>query len=295
MAALPPGRCPHCGAEAEPSYRFCRFCGRNLSEPVGAVAAPAAGATVGAFGLSTPAAQPLSGPPIPGSWQESYFASQARDRTITGLTLLFVGFLLIWIPYVGDVGGLLALIGVIFLILGRAAFGEDHERYVVLGGVLYLGALILVAITSAVFAVTLIGQASAAQSSNNLAALSSQFTNDFATFFLIVAVLGPIGAIGEVVMVYGLADRFSRILLWSAFAAGLVVSATVAAVLFPQITGAVASAVSGATFNSAPLTQLQTTSALLGMLQAGPSLLFAWAYYRCRTRAGGKSLLPSAL
>ena len=295
MATLPPGRCPHCGGPVEPSYRFCRFCGRNLSEPAGPASAPAARVTVGAFGLSTPSAQPLPGPPIPGSWQESYQVSQARDRTITGLTLLFVGFLLIWIPYVGDVSGLLALIGVILLALGRTAFGEDHERYVVLGGVLYLGALILVAITSAVFALTLISQASAAQSSNNLSALSSQFTNDFSTFFVIVAVLGPIGAIGEVVMVYGLADRFSRILLWSAFAAGLVVSVTVAAILFPQITGAVSSAVSGATFNSAPLTQLQTTSAIVGMLQAGPSLLFAWAYYRCRARAGGKRLLPTAL
>ena len=295
MATLPPGRCPHCGAPVEPSYRFCRSCGRNLSEPVGPVAAPAAGASVGAFGLTTPAAQPLPGPPVPGTWQHSFVLNQDRDRTITGLTLLFIGFLLIWIPYVGDIGGLLALIGVILLVLGRAAFGEAHERYVVLGGVLYLGALILVAITGAVFAVTLISQASAAQSANNLSALSSEFTNDFVTFFVIVAVLGPIGAIGEVVMVYGLADRFSRILLWSGFAAGLVVSATVATVLFPQITGAVSSAVSGATFNSAPLTQLQTTSTLLGMLQAAPSLLFAWAYYRCRARAGGKSLLPSAL
>ena len=295
MASPPPRSCPHCGAPVDPSHRFCMSCGRSLSGPVGAVVPSAAGAPGGASGLRSPEARPTYGRTGPGPWPPSLIGNQGRDRTITGLTLLVVGFLLVWIPYVGDIGGLVALIGVIFLVLGRRAFGEAYERYVVLGGVLYFGALILGGMASAVFAFTLAGQIAAAQASNNLTALSPEFTSDFTTFFLVVAVVGPVESVGQVVMVYGLADRFSRILLWSAFVAGLVVSAAVAAILLPEVTGAVASAVSGATFNSAPLTQLQTTAALWGMLQAGPALLFAWAYYRCRARARGENPLPATL
>lgn len=79
--------CPECGHQNEDWRQRCLSCGGELSAV-----------------------------PPPPSW--SYEARRAIDRTSTGLVLLAVSFLLIWVPLIDLLGGLLSLIGVVLLLLG---------------------------------------------------------------------------------------------------------------------------------------------------------------------------------
>jgi len=220
-----------------------------------------------------------------------------RERTDTGLLLLVIGFALIWIPYVAFVADLIVLIGIIFLILGRRAYGPDHHRNVVVGGVLFLITVVAAIGLAIWFAAALVGQLVSNLNSVNVATGALQ--NDFAVLFIGTAILGVVGAFVRVIMPYALADRTTTILLWAGFALSVAVSVLVLAILYPQIASAITQSTSGTQFNPGPLTSLQTTSTLLGLLNVVPSLLFAWAYYRAREEAirrqgGPASAPPSA-
>src|SRR2546426_776904 len=123
--------CPRCGATNEVGWRFCASCG--ASNPTPAVRVP----------VSVPLSPP-SFPPL--SWSDPYFQSNRReiDRTKTGVLLLIVGSLLTWVPVISLIGGILVLVGVILVILGRRAFGPTHSRNVVLSVVLFLVGIVVV-------------------------------------------------------------------------------------------------------------------------------------------------------
>ncbi len=76
-----------------------------------------------------------------------YDTQRMIDRTKTGVAFLAVGAALGWLPAIGLLGGLLALVGAILVILGRDAFGEKHARNVGIAIALFiigfLGGLIL--------------------------------------------------------------------------------------------------------------------------------------------------------
>src|SRR5207247_2669532 len=59
------------------------------------------------------------------------------DNTKTGLLLLMIGLLIAWIPFIGAVGGIIALVGALLVILGREAFGQEHARNVILSIILF--------------------------------------------------------------------------------------------------------------------------------------------------------------
>src|SRR5947209_19568709 len=75
-------------------------------------------------------------PPYPyygsaaGYW-EHHLAGKI-DNTRTGLLLLIIGLALSWIPFIGGLAGLVALIGALLVILGRGAFGREHARNTIL-------------------------------------------------------------------------------------------------------------------------------------------------------------------
>lgn len=207
-----------------------------------------------------------------------------RSRSVTGLTLLVIGFCLAWIPYLSVIGGLISLIGIIYLILGRRGFGEPHRRYVVAGGLLFL-LTILASIALAVgFVVALFGQVSVS-SSGTAVFNEGGLRADLDALFVGAAVVGIIGGLSEVVLVYGLSDHTTRILLWAGFVTSIALSLLTFLILYPQVATAVAQATSGSTFNSGPISSLETRSDLLGVAKVLPSLLFAWAYYRVRAEA----------
>jgi len=214
-----------------------------------------------------------------------------RDRTVTGLLLLVIGIALSWIPYVSFLGAILAFVGIILVILGRFAYGEEHHRYVVAGGVLFV-VTILASVGLAIGLVAaLAGQVTVSGSSVSLE--SGALQSDFQAFFIGAAVVGIIGGLSRVIMVYGLSDRTTRILLWAGFVSSIALSIVVLLILYPQIVNAVNQATSGSTVNTGPITNLQTEATLLGLTNILPSLLFAWAYWRVREEAINRTASPA--
>jgi hypothetical protein len=208
--------------------------------------------------------------------------STARRRTITGLSLMVVAFVLNWIPYVNYLGELLALIGIIFLILGRWGFDLQHHSFVVGGAVLLLILLIAGFIAGIAFVASVAGDA---QSSMTASQLSSTLQGQVDAFFVATMVLGSISGFAYLLMPYGLADRWTRTILWVAFVAQVLVSVVVLAVLLPITNSAISQATSGTTFDAGPINGLESTALVLGMTGILPSLLFAWGYYRVRSIA----------
>src|SRR2546422_3394852 len=80
-------------------------------------------------------------PPYPyygsaaGYW-EHHLAGKI-DNTKTGLLLLVIGLAISWIPFIGAIGGLVALIGALLVILGREPFGREHARNTILALVFF--------------------------------------------------------------------------------------------------------------------------------------------------------------
>jgi len=223
-------------------------------------------------------------PPLP------YSVAKDRERTVTGLLLLVIGFVLGWIPYVSIIGELIALIGLILVILGRRAYGPQHHRYVVLGGVLFLLTILATVGLVIGFAAALLGQVSTTGSSVSINATGLQ--NDLYALFVGAAIIGVIGGLAQVVLVYALSDRTTRLLLWLGFATSTAISLIVVVILVPQVISAVNQATSGATFDSGPITSLEATSNLLSVARVVPAVLFAWAYYRARADAIGHTADP---
>lgn len=280
--------CPKCGASASPAANFCSNCGAGL--PTGPSPAP-----TGPAGAVTWPAVPAGGPSgitygTPGLDPET---AKARDRTATALLLLVIGFALGWIPYISIAGGLIAIIGVILLVLGRRGYGERHQRNASIGGALYFLSLVAAFVVGVAFVGALVGQASSA--GTDLTAFGTELTNDLLTLFVASAVFGVIAAIAQVIMVYDLADGTTRILLWAGFVTGVALSVAIGFILLPEIASAVQQATSGSTIDLGPINQLQTTATLLGLTKIVPSLLFAWAYYRCRDEALRPTGIPTSL
>src|SRR2546422_5169075 len=117
---------------------FCVNCGSALS--AGAGGAPAA---------ATPMYPPAM-PGLPSAWDAE--RRKQIDRTKTGLLLLLIGGALSWIPLIRIVGGLLLLIGAIFVIIGRKALGSTHSRNVGISIVPFFVGVIIGVIAGLLFA-----------------------------------------------------------------------------------------------------------------------------------------------
>src|SRR5437879_6462324 len=92
--------CPRCGAANRPGTMFCSNCGSALAAGTGGIPPAPAPVYMGTAGLASP--------------MEAERHTQIQ-RTKTGLLLLLIGTLIRWIPLIGLVGGLLALVGAIFV------------------------------------------------------------------------------------------------------------------------------------------------------------------------------------
>jgi len=79
----------------------------------------------------------------------------AIGRTKNGLLLLAVSGLLGPFPILNYLGGILAIVGAVLMILGRGAFGDAHSRNVVLSVVIYIVGLVILFIIGASFALSI--------------------------------------------------------------------------------------------------------------------------------------------
>jgi len=244
----------------------------DLPPPLGSNPPPPPGSSAFYF---PPPPTPLPPPP-------SFGDQQARQRSITGITLGAVGFGLLWIPYVSWLGGLFLIIGIIFLYLGRWGFDERHHNLVVVGGALYLVVFLALIVVTAGLAVALF---SAVTSTSTTSQIGTSLTSALDTFFVAAAILGLLSALAYVLLVYALADSTTQKILWAAFLAQAAVGTVVLFFVVPQVNSAVSQATSGSSLDLGPISALQTTDLLFGLLNIVPCLLFLWAYLRVRESA----------
>ena len=216
-------------------------------------------------------------------WRNRNDLLKERDHTLTGLMLLSIGVAMAWIPYISTIGSLLALLGIIFVGLGRHAFGEPHHRNVLWGGALFLFVLVASFVLSLMVASTLLSDITGFSTST--ASVTAAVQSSLYDLYVGGAVLGTLGALAYLLLSYGLADLTTKRLLWVAFFVYILVAALVAAFLIPQFGTAIAAALQSNPPNTASINALQQDAYLYGMMGAIPDLLFAYAIWRARAQA----------
>ncbi len=195
---------------------------------------------------------------------------------------MIVAFGLLWIPYLSDVGGLLALIGVIFLFLGRRGFDKSHRWWVIAGGACVVTAILLILGVTVWFLGSIVTVAS--QQNGSVQAVGAQLQSGLGVLFAVGLFSGALVSFGYLALPYGLSDRASRLMMWGAFALTVTISILVFLTLHPLIDSAIVQSTSGSTINTGPVHALDNRSAFLQTAQVFPDLIFLWAYYRTRSR-----------
>jgi hypothetical protein len=189
---------------------------------------------------------------------------------VSGLLLLVVGFGLAWIPLVGAVGGILALIGFVYVWNGRHELPAPHPKYV-----RWAVVCIVLGIVGSIGGIVALG-------------LTVSPVRLFVLFPWVVAAAGAIGLLSGVLLVYAPADRRIRGLLWTGFGAGIAVTFAIAWIesqVFLAFTSGSSSLTPGV-----DLTALDGASVLLEVI---PLAFFAVAYYLVRVRLAS-GLVPAA-
>jgi len=184
------------------------------------------------------------------------------------------------IPYIGTIGGLLALVGAILVILGRQAFGKLHTNYAIWSIAIYLVGLVVLVISLTMFTLSLTPGSLGASGQALPDYLSSAFNN-----LLIGAIVGgAITGLAIVLFTYALQESVGRTLLWAGYIASMIVNVLVYLLITPDIAPAVQQAISGGVFNPAPLNDLLVTIRTLQLLALVPALMFSGAFYMAWSR-----------
>ena len=262
--------CPKCAFVNSEGSKFCHKCGSPLAAP---------GSPGSLFGQSGSAYD-----------YAAMMAAQRRvsdvDHTKNGLLLLMIGILLGPIPYLQYIGGILVVVGAIFVIVGRNAFGADHSRNTVWSIIIYvIGIAIVIAGTVGLFVAVFYATINAmSQGTPNSPSIAQSLSSSFEGFLILVAVGGAIIGVAEVLFTYALQEQTGKILLWTGYLASIVLSIIDLATIFPLIDNAAAQAVVGFRYNPAPFSDLQSQLRLLQLLGFIPALLFATAIYMVWSR-----------
>jgi hypothetical protein len=275
--SVSPQSCPRCRQPVQAGQSFCPSCGTSLG--TAGTPAPVALRSLGADGFA-------------GS-EQILTSSKAEERTKTGFVIMIVAFALLWIPYVSDLGELLAFVGVIFLWLGRSAFTHAHSRSVAIGSVSVILGLVLGLVIGFSFAAGLLSAATTPGETSTafVATLQSSFTLLFASGIAVTVLTAG----GYLALPYALADATSRRLLWGGFALSVAISVLVFVFLTPLIASALAQATAGGTINPGPVQALETKELLWDLTLIVPNVLFLWAYYRTRAQVFPPAPAPPQL
>jgi MFS family permease len=275
--------CPKCGYSNLPNARFCVTCGTQLVASPQPFQAPQ---------------QPQNVPPTQlygspqGYWNPAESARRTNiDRTKTGLLLVIVGILLAPVPYAMYVGLILAIVGVIFVLIGRNPFGNSHSNYTVFSVVIYCVGIGITFVAGFLFGLSFV---TAALSGGGQTAIDQALVSAFNDLIIGVLVGGAVVGIAYVIFTYALQDSTGRVLLYVAFATQVTLSALVAYIISPQVAGAVTQSFSSGTFNPYPLSVLQAQLQFLQLLSLIPAVIFAIAYYRVYSRIKRGVVPPSA-
>ena len=223
-----------------------------------------------AFSGPQPPPYPYYGSAV-GYW-EHHLAGKI-DNTRTGLLLLIIGLALSWIPFIGAIGGLVALIGALLVILGREAFGREHARNAILALIVFfVGIGVTIVGIVALFFATF----------SYRAGPSTLVQPSFAWLGVITIIGGGVTGISEVLLTYALQPSSGRILLWTAYATSIAISIVNFLFTVPFFNG------TGTGLLVFPTVFL---TIFLGII---PALLYAAAYYLARQRIVHREI-PSPL
>lgn len=187
---------------------------------------------------------------------------------------MIIGFLLQWIPVIQDIGALISLTGVIFVVLGRNAFGRKHASYVVAAVMIYMVGFFSAIILAFSFA-SAISAVAYSSSSSSAASIISAFNDLLWGSLIIAVVLG----ISVVMLPYQLESSGGRIFLWVTFAVQIALGVLLIAVIGPEISSAVRLAFSTSPPGLLPMLNLENSLNNLRLLSVISSVMLAIAYY----------------
>jgi hypothetical protein len=213
------------------------------------------------YGMPQPAPYPYYGYPA-GYWE--YQRIGRVDNTKTGLLLMIIGLSISWIPFIGGIGGLVAIIGGLLVIIARDAFGREHARNAILALILFFAGI---GVVIAGFFSLFLGSLYYTGNPSSVAA---------ASLGILTIIGGGVTGLSEVLITYALQLKTGRILLWTAYAASI----TISTVNFLLILS------SGTGFLLFPTILL---TAFLGVI---PAVLYAVAYYLARERIVRREIPP---
>ncbi len=288
-----PPFCAKCGSTNFVGARFCQNCGSPLAPSVQAPTAPPA---------SSPTTQPIP-PPTPQhglgttpylygtnyAWYAEQKRSGSIDRTKTGLLLLIIGTVIGPIPIIGLLGGIIALVGAILVIIGRNPFGKSHSDYVLWSVGLYIGGFVI----GIIFAIGFLLAVVQAGITNGMTAgfadaFSSNFNNLLVGTFISLAITG----VANVLFTYALQKPMGKVVLWAAYVGSLALGVYTLSVIGSQVSSAVQAAFASGTFDRAPIDALQSQLSNLRLFAIVPSIIFAAAYYMAWSRVNRNEIPP---
>lgn len=208
------------------------------------------------------------------------FAKQV-SRTKHGVLLLLVATVLGLFPLLPLqlFGGIVYLAGLVFLVVGRDAFGRRHSRLVVVGLAVVVVSAVVMGLTDAVVSAALFGgQSSLAGTAEGLRAML--------VISLWTSLVGAVvGAAASILFVLELTTGRARDLLWlglvATFVAAVVGGAIFATAGFGErVEAAADEALAGDGVDAAPVESLlERVGWFVAVLTLVPSLLFAAVYY----------------
>lgn len=270
--------CSKCGFTNLDGVSYCAKCGSPLQPTPPSLSQPQVARPPGLY------------PSAASTYAYDYASGQKRtqvDRTKTGLLLLIIGIVLAPVPFIGAIGGILALIGAIMVILGRDAFGRPHSNYTIWSVILYVVGFVVIFASGVTFGFSI---ATAALGTSG-ATISDTLTAAIDNLLIGIIIGGAITGFGTVLFTYALQETIGRVLLWIGYASALVVGVLIFSVVGANIGQVVQQSLSGGVFNPAPINDLQARLRVLQLLNFVPALINASAYYRAWSRVN-KGELP---
>lgn len=244
--------CPNCGASNSPGYDYCTSCGEKSSTKALA---------------------------------EEIDSESRRNvtRTKTGIGLLIIAVLIMWIPYIDIIGFLVGAVGAILIILYRGTFGGRHEVYTIAAFVIFLVGFI-VELVSIGFLTA--GLSSAVGSGTpNISAV----TADVRSFYIATISIGAFISISYVLILFDLESMVGKLSSILGFVSGVVITVFVSLTVYPIVANGLRSALSATPVNTAAISS--ATAKLNGLtalkaLSVIPAIFFVVGYLTVLVRIG---------
>ncbi|MCI4360121.1 MAG: hypothetical protein L3J91_00295 [Thermoplasmata archaeon] len=193
------------------------------------------------------------------------------------MLLILIGVSTSWIPFVKDLGGLLALLGIVFLFLGRWGWGDRHHDRVIAGGILMVISFLAAIVVAAALTDAVLSAASMPGATPQ--SVGSTLQSSLTTTIYATVLVGFLAGIGQVLMVYSLADARARLLLIVGFLLGVVIGIVLLAYELPLLNHAIQLATSGSTVDPGPINAFANQLQVIGLITVVPSAITAIAYY----------------